>query len=602
MVKNSCERATAHLVGIGREDKMATDFVIVTPLAEEREAVLDQLPGHKRLPASQEDIRVYYSAEVPVTIADAEAGRYSVVVVPLANMGLTEAANATGDAVRRWRPRYVLLVGIAGGIEKAGVAVGDILVADQIADYELQKFKDGAGSIRWQVFRVDQRLLIAAQNFPASDWAHAVEPLRPAPGQPKVHLGPICTGNKVVADESLAAQFREVWSKLVGVEMEAGGVASAAFQSASSPGFFMVRGVSDLADGEKDADTTRNWREYACRVSASYAINLLRTGPVPVIPNHIPMPGGTDGVRKAARLQLAAMSLPFSRTEFLNRIKEGDSLAVQLLLDADMNPDVPVNHPARPALVEAAAHGYTEIVRALVKKGAPATMRAKGESLLADAVRSDNLALVEALLEGSADLADHAMGAVLEIAVRRGRSDIVKALIGSGAFMTVPAERVGRVLARAAESGDLTILEMLLAAGADPNARDGERTALNGAVQRRSVDLVRALLERGANPNEGVARIFDKHPGTNLMIAASKGDLEILTDLLTKGADVTQTTTNGVTALMMAAFSGNEACVRALLAKGADPTAERKDGKTARAIAEGRRFEAIATLLADAEG
>ena len=40
---------------------------------------------------------------------------------------------------------------------------------------------------------------------------------------------------------------------LIGVEMEAGGVASAAFQAASRPGFFMVRGVSDVADPDKDA-------------------------------------------------------------------------------------------------------------------------------------------------------------------------------------------------------------------------------------------------------------------------------------------------------------------------------------------------------------
>jgi nucleoside phosphorylase/ankyrin repeat protein len=576
---------------------MATDFVIVTPLAEEREAVLDQLPGHKKVPASQTDIRVYYSAEVPVTIADGEAGRYSVVVVPLANMGLTEAANATGDAVRRWQPRYVLLVGIAGGIAKAGVAVGDILVADQIADYELQKFKDGAGFIRWQVHRVDQRLLIAAQNFTDSDWARMAEPLRPVPGQPKVHLGPICTGNKVVADETLAAQFREVWTKLVGVEMEAGGVASAAFQSANSPGFFMVRGVSDLADKEKDADTTRSWREYACRVAATYAISFLRTGPVPVISTHALKAEVTDDIRTAARLKLAAMSLSFTRTEFLNRIKEGDSLAVQLFLDADMNPDVPVAYPARPPLVEAAAHGYAEIVRALVKKGAPATMHAEGKSLLADAVRSENLPLVEALLEGSADLVDDAMGAALQIAAFRGCSDLIKALIGSGAL--VPVARAGAILTAAAKHGNLAMLELLLAAGADPNAKDGERTALNCAVERRSADLVRALLERGADPNQGLGRIRN-YPATNLVIAAWNGDLKILTDLLANDADVTPTTINGVTALMLAAVKGYEACVRALLAKGADVTAKRKDGKTARALATDKGFDAIARLLADA--
>jgi nucleoside phosphorylase/ankyrin repeat protein len=580
---------------------MAIDFVIVTPLREEREAVLDLLSGYKKVPASQEDIRIYYSAEVPVTVVDGQAARYSVVVVPLANMGHTEAANATGDAVRRWQPRYVLLIGIAGGIAKAGVALGDILVADQIADHELQTVTDGARSIRWQVHRVDQRLLIAAQNFTDSDWVDAVAAVRPAPGHPRVHFGPICTGNKVVADESLADQFREVWSKLVGVEMEAGGAASAAFQSAKSPGFFMVRGVSDLADKDKYADKTKNWREYACRVAASYAIALLRNGPVPVISNQASVLRIADDVRMAARLQLAAMSLPYSTAEFLNRIKQHDSLAVQLFLDAGMNPDVPVVYPDRPALEEAAARGYVDIVRLLVKRGAPGTMGDAGKSLLSDAVRSGNLPLLEALLEGSAGFVDDAMGAALAMAVFRGHSEMVQALLARGALMTVPAARVGPLLVGAVAYCGLAIIETLLAAGADPNAKDGERTALTCAVERRRADMGQVLLAGDADPNVGWG-MFHKVPATNLMIAAGNGDIEILNDLLSNGADVTATTTNGVTALMFAANSGSEACVRALLANGADATAENGQGKTARARAEGRGFDTIAKLLAAAEG
>ena len=77
--------------------------------------------------------------------------------------------------------------------------------------------------------------------------------------------------------------YRDVWAKLVGVEMEAGGTASAAFQAANNPGFFMVRGVSDLADAAKDSDAVDRWRAYACEVAAAYAIGLLRSGPIPLM-------------------------------------------------------------------------------------------------------------------------------------------------------------------------------------------------------------------------------------------------------------------------------------------------------------------------------
>ena len=255
------------------------DFLLVDPLPEERKALLARLPGHRKLPASEDDIRVYYAAEIPAQFPDGRSISYSAVVLPLAGMGHTQAATATADAIRRFQPRYVLLVGIAGGMAKNDVALGDVLLAEQVADYGSAKVTADGPSIRWQVHQVDQRLLIAAQNHDGSAFADTVT-ARPEPGQPQVHVGPICTGNKVIADNSLGDQMRDVWVKLIGVEMEAGGVARAAFQSACQPGFFMVRGVSDLADADKDRDEVKRWRQYACDIAAAWTLEWLKSGPV----------------------------------------------------------------------------------------------------------------------------------------------------------------------------------------------------------------------------------------------------------------------------------------------------------------------------------
>jgi len=244
--------------------------------------VLTKLEGYRQLLPTADDIRVYYAAELPVTFPDSTTATYRVVVMPLLNMGRVEAATATGDAIRRWRPRYVWLVGIAGGLAKAGVALGDVLIADQIADYELQKLTPEGPTIRWQVHRVDPRLLGAARNLRGDSWLTLVTGTRPDAGVPRRHIGPICTGDKVIANGLLDA-YRDVWAKLVGVEMEAGGTASAAFQAANIPGFFMVRGVSDLADAAKDSDAVDRWRVYACEVAAAYAIGLLQSGPIPLV-------------------------------------------------------------------------------------------------------------------------------------------------------------------------------------------------------------------------------------------------------------------------------------------------------------------------------
>jgi nucleoside phosphorylase len=256
------------------------DFVIITPLGEERDALLRKLKGWRKLPPREEDIRVYYSAELSVEFADGNKSEYRVIVVPLVDMGERDAANATTDALRLWRPRFVALVGIAGGLRKAGVKVGDILIATHVADCELQKLTTDGPTIRWRVHTVNQQLLLAEQNFLDDRWMERMDVPRPEPGVPRIKRGVICTGNKVIAN-NLAEQYHQVWDRLIGVEMEAGGVAGAAFSRVDPPGFFMVRGVSDLADSEKDHADTSKWREYACDAAATYTVALLTHGPVP---------------------------------------------------------------------------------------------------------------------------------------------------------------------------------------------------------------------------------------------------------------------------------------------------------------------------------
>ncbi|HEX8199649.1 MAG TPA: NACHT domain-containing protein, partial [Isosphaeraceae bacterium] len=262
----------------------AVDFVILTALEEERDALHALLPDVRRLPPGEEDSRVYYRSDLPVTLADGRRGVYRLATLSLAKMGRVNAATATADAIRRWRPRFVLLVGIAGGVSTQGAALGDVLVSDQVVDYELQKLLPDGPEVRYEVHRADQRLLEAAANFPDPGWPVLPLPRRPRKGQPTRRIGPIATGDKVDA-AGVLHRYRGAWPKLIGIEMEAGGAAAAVFQSAHRPGFFMVRGVSDLADPAKDSASVGRWRTYACAVAASYAVALLRSGPVPLDPD-----------------------------------------------------------------------------------------------------------------------------------------------------------------------------------------------------------------------------------------------------------------------------------------------------------------------------
>src|SRR4051812_23085431 len=92
------------------------DFLIVNALEEERDAVLRRLPGYVQHAPSKDDVRVYYSTVADAVQPGGQKCQYSVAVC-MVGIGRVPATAATVDAIRRWRPDYVILVGIAGGVK-----------------------------------------------------------------------------------------------------------------------------------------------------------------------------------------------------------------------------------------------------------------------------------------------------------------------------------------------------------------------------------------------------------------------------------------------------------------------------------------------------
>ena len=158
------------------------DFVILTALEEERDALLALLPGYRKVASAADDVRVYFEAELRTAGQGGSPFAYRLMVVSPLSMGRVNAATVASDAIRRWRPRYLLLVGVAGGVSSSGVNLGDLLVANQIVDYELQKVTDGASEIRPWSHPVDARLLAAAQAFAADKCLPLMKSPRPCEG------------------------------------------------------------------------------------------------------------------------------------------------------------------------------------------------------------------------------------------------------------------------------------------------------------------------------------------------------------------------------------------------------------------------------------
>lgn len=252
------------------------DFVVITALPEERDAVFRKLSDVRKLEKDGADVHTYYEASIQTQRSDGSA--YRVIVTSLTGVGPQTATSKAQAVTQRWNPTCVLLVGIAGGV-RSKTELGDVLIASMIADYTLGKVGPQGRKIRWQPHRTDANLYDSAHNL-SKGWQGNIQVSRPSSGSSRVRYGVIASGGDVVAYDELIAEYDQAWDKLIGVEMEGGGVATGLHETMQRPRFLMVRGVSDYADQEKGTPEVEQWREYACDVAASYAIALLREGPI----------------------------------------------------------------------------------------------------------------------------------------------------------------------------------------------------------------------------------------------------------------------------------------------------------------------------------
>lgn len=106
--------------------------------------------------------------------------------------------------------------------------------------------------------------------------------------------------------------------------------------------------------------------------------------------------------------------------------------------------------------------------------------------------------------------------------------------------------------------------------------------------------IVRLLLAHGADPNAPSSNALEMTP---LHCSAGGGHLAVTTMLLRAGADPNARRTDGITVLHAAAMTGNAKLVAALLEAGAGSRDMTRDGKTAADLAAERGYPNIADTL-----
>lgn len=255
------------------------------------------------------------------------------------------------------------------------------------------------------------------------------------------------------------------------------------------------------------------------------------------------------------------------------------------------------------ALHEAASYGSADACRVLLAAGADAL--AENQVKSQPISQAATVEVVRVLVEAGADIdfVDGSGDWPLKQAAGEDDPKKVRALLALGASVET-ASSGGTALHEAVQDDALDVMRILLEAGADPNTQD---TDLWGPLwYTRTMEAVQMLLNAGADVHlvdEMGREALENHTdtevqalliaagcsvnppdttyGTPLIAASGSGRLEQVRFLLSHGADVGAATSWGKTALMEAAERGFAAGVRALLEAGADAGARDEEGRTA---------------------
>jgi ankyrin repeat protein len=260
----------------------------------------------------------------------------------------------------------------------------------------------------------------------------------------------------------------------------------------------------------KDGSTALLWAVYHSNLDMARA--LLAAGAAADAPNRF----GMTPLLQASRVGDAAIvdalikagadkdrGHPDSETPLMAAARSGRLDAVRVLLEAGADVNRTDGFQQQTALMWAASEGHAEVVKALLQAGADPNRKARlttiqerkhadhptgGFTALMYAVRGGHEAAARALLAGGADpKATNGDGVTATIvAIVNDRFDLAATLVELGAD---------------ANDGALYFAVDMRDATTDMRARDGSRLRADHHNSRSALDLVKLLLERGADPN-----------------------------------------------------------------------------------------------------
>jgi uncharacterized protein len=312
---------------------------------------------------------------------------------------------------------------------------------------------------------------------------------------------------------------------------------------------------------------------------------------------------------------------------------------VDLLLRAGADSNIANDYGVTPLLLACSDASASIVERLLKAGARPNTALPTGETPLMTAARTGKVEAVNALLAAGAivDARESRKGqTALMWALAERHLDVVRTLLAHGADVKARSAGGFNPLLFGTREGDLETVRLLLRSGADADlnatSADGSSPLLV-AVVRGHVALAKFLLDQGANPDAdatgytalhwAAGKWENNHTYDHPQIDAGEWGilggvppaekLDLINALLARGADVNARTRKppprfgstvfeqryviGATPFYLAALSADADVMRLLVARGADPVQMANDRTTPLIVASGiTRIEAESRL------
>jgi nucleoside phosphorylase len=281
------------------------DFGILTIRQDENDAVLRRFPK-----LACEDRQRRYRIRTPDLPG---GGAYTLAVVRCLEQGNTDAQAAARDLLEDLRPRFLLVIGIAGGVPAHEFTLGDVVVSNRIVDFSVEalikdqatEYSLGGGPLHpdaaklaadvsamvtdgdlgaWNsraAITLDRPPIDLAEDrfYGETEWKDSVRdkvtrhfkdrPSRP----PLVTTGAVASSDRLIKEDEKLAVWLKVARQIIAVEMESAGIYKAAHGKVP---FLAIRGISDVPGYTRHPD----WTAYACETAAAFALAFLLNRPV----------------------------------------------------------------------------------------------------------------------------------------------------------------------------------------------------------------------------------------------------------------------------------------------------------------------------------